>query len=196
MSTSGNLATGPEEISRETSLDNRTNYFGTGILEIEDISSDESESSEETEPESESDPEPSSESDPEEEQLARELAELTIEETAMTEVAQVKDMNPKGVIDPGFFEGDRNKFTDGWRGMKLYLKFHKHTEADERIIVILTRMRGGTAGYFAEMWTDKISNDSDTADWDVFEKELTTMFSIGNAKEIAENKIEGFKQGN
>jgi len=111
---------------------------------------------------------------------------------ASTPISHIKSLVP----DPSFFDGDRKKFADWWRGMVLYMKFHKIDGADDKATAVLSRMRGGTAGHFATHWTDKMEKDNDTIDWDKFEREVKSTFSYGNKKENAEWKIEQFKQGN
>jgi len=61
------------------------------------------------------------------------------------EVVNHKSMVP----EPGWFNGDRKTFKDWWRAIKLYLRANKITDADEKIIAVLDRFRGGTAGAFA-----------------------------------------------
>jgi hypothetical protein len=66
------------------------------------------------------------------------------------------------VPDPGFFDGEQKRFSDWWRGMKLFLKFNKVDSLDMKITAIISQMRGGTAGNFATHWTDKVVNTDDT----------------------------------
>ena len=53
------------------------------------------------------------------------------------------------VSDPGWFDGDWMKFEDWWRGIWLFLKSNRVMETDDRITVILARLRGGIAGIYA-----------------------------------------------
>jgi hypothetical protein len=99
------------------------------------------------------------------------------------------------VLDPRFFDGEQKKFSDWWRGMKLFLKFNKVNSPDMKIMAIISQMRGETAGNFATHWTDKVANIDDTMDWKAFEEDLTGSFSMGNEKESAQWKIKSFKQG-
>ena len=41
------------------------------------------------------------------------------------------------VPDPGWFNGDRMKFEDWWKGMRLFLKSNRIIETDNRITAIL-----------------------------------------------------------
>jgi len=53
------------------------------------------------------------------------------------------------VPDPGWFNGNRTKFEDWWREIRLLLKSNRIMETDDRIIVILVHLRGGIAGIYA-----------------------------------------------
>jgi len=56
---------------------------------------------------------------------------------------------PKNMVsDLEWFDGDRTKFKDWWRGMRLFLKSNKVMETDDRITAILARLRGGVAGIY------------------------------------------------
>jgi DNA-binding beta-propeller fold protein YncE len=73
------------------------------------------------------------------------------------------------VPDPGFLDGEQKRFSDWWRGMKLFLKFNKVDSPDMKITAIISQMRGGTAGNFATHWMDKVADMDDTMDWKAFE---------------------------
>jgi len=90
-----------------------------------------------------------------------------------TEVVNHKLM----VLEPGWFNGDRKTFEDWWRVMKLYLKANKVTDANKKIIAVLGRFRGGTAGAFAQQKLDKIDRGDNTPSWNVFETELQLVYS-------------------
>ena len=49
------------------------------------------------------------------------------------------------VPDPGWFDGDRTKFEDWWRGIHLFLKSNRVVVANKRITAVLARLRGGVA---------------------------------------------------
>jgi hypothetical protein len=100
------------------------------------------------------------------------------------------------VPDPRFFDGKQKRFSDWWRGMKLFLKLNKVDSPDMKIMAIISQMRGGTAGNFATHWTDKVANMDDTMDWKAFKDNFTESFSMGNEKESTQWKIKSFKQGN
>ena len=52
------------------------------------------------------------------------------------------------VLDPRWFDGDQSKFEDWWRGIRLFLKSNRVNETDDRITVILARLRGDVAGIY------------------------------------------------
>jgi len=58
---------------------------------------------------------------------------------------------PKNMVpDPGWFDSDRLKFKDWWRGIRLFLKSNRVIETDDRITAILAHLRGGVAGIYAQ----------------------------------------------
>jgi len=99
------------------------------------------------------------------------------------------------VPDPGWFDGDWSKFEDWWRGIRLFLKSNRVTGTDDRITAILTRLRGGVAGIYAQKKLDEFDEDNNTQDWDKFVKEFKTTFSNKSKAADTEWKIETFKQG-
>jgi len=64
------------------------------------------------------------------------------------------------VLDPGWFDSNRTKFKDWWRGIKLFLKSNRVTEMDNKIIVILARLRGGVADIYAQKKLDKLDEET------------------------------------
>ena len=99
------------------------------------------------------------------------------------------------VPDPGWFDGDRSKFEDWWRGIRLFLKSNRVNGMDDRITAILARLRGGVAGIYAQKKLNELDEDNDTQDWDKFVKEIKTTFSDKTKAADAKWKIETFKQG-
>jgi len=60
------------------------------------------------------------------------------------------------------------KFEDWWRGMRLFLKSNKVMETDDRITVILARLRGGVAGIYAQRKLNELNKETGTQDWEEF----------------------------
>ena len=108
--------------------------------------------------------------------------------SAPIEVVNHKSM----VLEPGWFNGDRKTFEDQWKAIKLYLRANKVTDADKKIITVLGRFRGGTAGAFAQQKLDKLDEEDDTPSWDTFEAELQLVYSNKIKKADIEWRIETF----
>ena len=87
------------------------------------------------------------------------------------------------VPDPGWFNGDRSKFEDWWRGIRLFLKSNRVNGTDDRITAILARLRGDVAGIYAQKKLDELDKDNNTQDWEDFVKELKMTFS-DKSKEV------------
>jgi len=111
-------------------------------------------------------------------------------------VAPIEVVNYKSMVpEPGWFKGDRKMFEDWWRAMKLYLRANKVTDTNEKIIAILGKFQGGTAGAFTQQKLDKIEQDNDTPSWDAFEVELQLVYSDKTKEADAEWCIKIFIQG-
>ena len=115
---------------------------------------------------------------------------------ATTTVENIQAGLPKSmVLDPGWFDGDRSKFEDWWRGIRLFLKSNRVNGTDNKITMILARLRGGVAGIYAQKKLDEFDKDNDTQDWEKFVKEFKTTFSNKSKTADTKWKIETFKQG-
>ena len=66
---------------------------------------------------------------------------------------------------------------------------------DNKITVILARLRGGVVKIYAQKKLNEFDEDNDIQDWDDFVKEIKTTFSDKSKAADAEWKIETFKQG-
>ena len=110
--------------------------------------------------------------------------------SAPTEVVNHKSMVPK----PKWFNRDRKIFKDWWRAIKLYLRANKVTDTNEKIIAVLGRFWGGTAGAFAQQKLDKINGGDDTPSWNAFEAELQLVYSDKTKETNTEWHIETFTQ--
>jgi len=98
----------------------------------------------------------------------------------------LKSMTP----DPGWFDGDRTKFEDWWRGIRLFLKSNRIMKTDNRITAILACLRGGVVGIYTQKKLDKLDKELGTQNWKEFVKEIKIMFS-----NKMKWKIKIFKQG-
>ena len=135
------------------------------------------------------------------EEVSDEYEQTTMEDMSVapapeTVVNNVQAGLPKNmVLDPGWFDGDRSKFEDWWRGIRLFLKSNRVIETDDRITAILACLRGGVIGIYTQRKLDKLDKELGTQDWEDFIKELKTTFSNKMKAADAEWKIETFKQG-
>ena len=103
---------------------------------------------------------------------------------------------PRSMVpDPGWFDSDRTKFEDWWRGIRLFLKSNRVNGTDNRIIAILAHLRGGVAEIYVQKKLDKLDEDNDIQDWNDFIKEIKTTFSDKSKAADTKWKIETFKQG-
>ena len=85
---------------------------------------------------------------------------------------------PRSMVpNTGWFDGDRMKFEDWWRGIRLFLKSNRVNRIDNRITVILACLRGGVAGLYVQKKLDELDEDNNTQDWDDFVKEIKATFS-------------------
>ena len=101
---------------------------------------------------------------------------------------------PKSIVpDPGWFNRDRSKFEDWWRGIRLFLKSNRINGTDDKITAILARLRGDVAGIYAQKKLDEFDKDNDTQDWEEFVKEFKTTFSDKSKAADTKWKIETFK---
>ena len=70
---------------------------------------------------------------------------------------------PKNMIpDPRWFEGDRTKFEDWWRGIRLLLKSNRVMETDDRITAILACLRRDVVGIYAQQKLDELDKELGT----------------------------------
>ena len=64
---------------------------------------------------------------------------------------------PKNMVpDSRWFDRNRTKFEDWWRGIRLFLKSNRVMEIDVRIIAILACLREGVVNIYAQKKLDKL----------------------------------------
>jgi len=107
------------------------------------------------------------------EEMSVVLAPAAVANSENVQARLLKNM----VLDPGWFDSDRTKFEDWWRGIRLFLKSNRVIETDDRITAILARLRGGVVGIYAQWKLDELDKELGTQDWDDFMKELKMTFS-------------------
>ena len=110
--------------------------------------------------------------------------------TMHNENVSIKNMVP----DPGWLDSDRTKFEDWWRGIRLFLKSNRVVAVDDKITVVLARLRGGIIGIYAQKKIDELKDIEDIQDWEEFVRKIKIAFS--NKSKIAdmEWKIKMFQQ--
>ena len=63
----------------------------------------------------------------------------------------VQAVMPKSIVsDLEWFDGNRTKFEDQWREIRLFLKSNKVMKTDNRITAILVYLRGDVVGIYAQ----------------------------------------------
>ena len=71
------------------------------------------------------------------------------------------------VLDPEWFNRDRTKFKDWWRGMRFF-KSNRVMETNDRIKAILTHLRGGVTSIYAQKKLNELDKETETQDWNNF----------------------------
>jgi len=79
-----------------------------------------------------------------------------------TNTNQQAVMSKNMVPDPGWFNGNKIKFKDWWRGMQLFLKSNRVVETNDRITAILACLREGVAGIYTQKKLDKLDKELGT----------------------------------
>ena len=65
-----------------------------------------------------------------------------------SEQAVLGGNNRSLVPEPKMYDGNREGFSDWWRGMTFFLKYNDIKSADKKVIAILSRMQRGIAGVY------------------------------------------------
>ena len=98
------------------------------------------------------------------------------------------------VLDPRWFDENRTKFEDWWRGIQLFLKSNRVVAANNKITTVLAWLRGGIAGIYVQRKINELEETEDTQDWEEFVKEIKTAFSDKSKAADTEWKIKTFRQ--
>ena len=70
---------------------------------------------------------------------------------------------PKSMVpDPKWFNGDRMKFEDWWRGIWLFLKSNRVIETNNKIMAILAHLREGVVGIYVQKKLDELDEELET----------------------------------
>ena len=107
----------------------------------------------------------------------------------------IQTATPKNMVpDPGWFDRDKTKFENWWRGIWLFLKSNRVVATDDKITTILVWLREGIAGIYAQRKINELKNGEDTQDWEEFVREIKTDFSNKSKVADTEWKIKTFWQ--
>ena len=98
------------------------------------------------------------------------------------------------VPDPEQFDGDKTKFEDWWREICLFLKSNRVVAANNKITVVLVRLRGDVVEIYAQKKIDELEDTEDTQNWEDFVKEIKIVFSDKSKAVDTKQKIETFQQ--
>jgi len=66
------------------------------------------------------------------------------------------------VLDLGWFDRDRTKFKDWWRGIRLFLKSNRVIETDNKITAIFACLRECVASIYAQKKLNKLDEEIGT----------------------------------
>ena len=81
---------------------------------------------------------------------------------------------PKSIVpDLEWFNGNRMKFKDQWRRIRLFFKSNRVTEMDNRMITILAQLRENIVDIYTKKKLDQLEEETDTQDWNEFVRKLS-----------------------
>ena len=81
---------------------------------------------------------------------------------------------PKSIVpDLEQFNGNRMKFKDQWRRIRLFFKSNRVTEMDNRMITILAQLRENIVDIYTKKKLDQLEEETDTQDWNEFVRKLS-----------------------
>jgi len=86
--------------------------------------------------------------------------EMSTAPAATSTVNKLAGMPKSMVLDPRWFDGDRMKFEDWWREIRLFLKSNRVNRTDDRIIAILAHLRGGVVGIYVQKKLDELDKEN------------------------------------
>ena len=103
-------------------------------------------------------------------------------------------MSKSIVLDLEWFDGNKMKFKDQQKKIRLFLKSNRVIETDDRITAILAQLREGIAGIYAQKKLDQLEEETDIQDQDKFVRKL--KITLGNKSKTVDTewKIKTFKQ--
>jgi hypothetical protein len=99
------------------------------------------------------------------------------------------------IAKPEFFDGTPGKFRDWIRQLAIYVRGNGITKDDDRILLALSYMKGGTASSWAAQYIDNNLAKPNLGPWQTFYKELELAFEDRTATKRVREEIESFTQG-
>jgi hypothetical protein len=99
------------------------------------------------------------------------------------------------VAPPDDFDGSFSKAETFLSQLVLYFHGKRVTENDDKVILALSYMKGGTAGPWAKLKVKEFSKEG-VCDWDTFVAEFQEIFGDPNPAGTARHKINQLRQGN
>ena len=85
---------------------------------------------------------------------------------------------PKSMVpDLEWFDGNRMKFKDWWRGIYLFLKNNKVIATDDKITIVLAWLKKGIVGVYTQKKINQMEDKKDIQNWEEFIKEIKIAFS-------------------
>ena len=103
-------------------------------------------------------------------------------------------MSKSIVLDLEWFDGNKMKFKDQQKKIRLFLKSNRVIETDDRITAILAQLREGIAGIYAQKKLDQLEEETDIQDQDKFVRKLKIILGNKSKTVDTEWKIKTFKQ--
>jgi len=80
---------------------------------------------------------------------------------AATPVVNESAGMPRSMVsDPGWFNSNRMKFEDWWRGIRLFLKSNRVNGTDDRITVILAYLREDVVRIYTQKKLDELDEET------------------------------------
>jgi hypothetical protein len=98
--------------------------------------------------------------------------------------------------EPGSFNGSHERFCDWMREINIWIRGHKLTEDDDKILTAISYMKEGTAATWASRFVDDhMEDDTSLGSWKEFVAQLKATFEDHTASKKARNAVEHFFQG-
>ena len=82
--------------------------------------------------------------------------------TAPVTIVHNENIPTKSIVpDPGWFDSNRTKFEDWWRGIWLFFKHNRVVAADDKITTVLAWLRRGIVEIYMQKKIDELEDIED-----------------------------------